>query len=79
MIAGFRTPGRAQVNSPAFDWAWLAAGAHYNYTRHKRSFTVVDYDGNSSGYGKIFDFSCRTGGALIQCTNAFGDSMRYRP
>ncbi len=79
VIAGFGTPGSASVNSPAYDWAWLASHAHYDWRRHLRSFSVVDFDGDSSGFEHLFTFHCRAGRRTITCTNALGDSIRYRP
>jgi FlgD Ig-like domain len=79
VIAGFHTPGRAQVNSPAYDWAWLATGADYEFRHHERSFLADGYDGPSAGFGKFFIFKCKVDRALIRCTNSFGDSMKYRP
>jgi len=79
VIGGFDTPGAASVNSPAYDWAWLAAGAHYAWQHHRTAFSVVDFDGDSLGFARLFRFECHVRGRTITCTNALGDSMRYRP
>lgn len=78
-VAGFGARGRAQVNSPAFDWSFMTGGAYSQYRHHRRRFVVDSYDGPGAGYGRVVDFSCQTHGKLIVCTNAFGDAMRYRP
>ena len=70
--------GEASVNSPAFDWWWLAAGALGPWQRHLRSFVVSAFDGDSRGFGRFYNFSCRVGGRVLTCTNALGDAMRYR-
>lgn len=79
VISGVGTPGTASVNGPAYDWSWLAAQARYGWVHHRRSFSAVDYDGNSAGFGHFFKFRCRTHRGLVACTNALGDSIRYRP
>ncbi len=79
VIAGFHTPGTASVNSPAYDWAWLAGGAHYDWSHGQRVFSVLDYDGDSSGFDYLFTFHCRTHGPTIVCRNPLGDAIRYRP
>jgi hypothetical protein len=79
VIAGVGAPGTASVNSPDYDWAWLAAGAHAGWIGHRRTFSVDAYDGDSAGFGRLFMFHCRVRGATITCTNALGDAMRYRP
>ena len=78
-IAGFGTPGEASVNSPAFDWAFLAAGAYGKWKDGRRSFRVNSHDGDGTGLGKFFIFGCAARGDLVTCRNAFGDAMRYRP
>jgi hypothetical protein len=78
-LRGFSTPGTASVNSPYEDWAFIGAGAYYQWQKH-RSFAVVDgYDGQGLGLGRFTLFRCRITQALVTCTNSFGDSMRYRP
>jgi hypothetical protein len=78
-LAGFDTPGTASVNSPVFDWAFLGLGAHDGWRRGRTSFKVNSYDGDSTGLRRFFVFRCVVRGALVTCTNAFGDAMRYRP
>ena len=78
-LAGFDTPGKASVNSPAFDWAFLALGAGDGWKRGRKSFSVNSYDGDSAGLRRFFVFRCGVRGALVTCRNAFGDAMRYRP
>jgi hypothetical protein len=78
LISGFSTPGTASVNGRGFDWVWLAAGA-YAGRNHRDAFIVDSYDGNGTGWGAFYNFTCGHHGSVIQCTNAFGDSIRYRP
>jgi hypothetical protein len=78
-IAGFNTPGVAAVNSPAYDWAWLAAGVFYAWTQHRTQFVAGSYDGNAAGLSVLTDFRCRVARSVIQCANALGDSMKYVP
>jgi len=77
-IAGFDTPGKASVNSPAFDWAFLAQGLQ-RPAESRTSFRVNSHDGYSAGLGKFFIFRCVVRGDLATCRNAFGDAMRYKP
>jgi hypothetical protein len=70
-------PGVISVNSPAYDWGWLAVqlrrlqdGAHV---------TAGALDGDSAGLGRFYAFSCSRRGGLITCRNELGDAMRYRP
>jgi hypothetical protein len=77
-LTDFDVPGSASVNGPAFDWAWLAQGAHADWQRHT-SFHENGYDGMSRGWSRFFDFTCSVRGSLVTCVNAFGDAMRYRP
>lgn len=79
VIAGTGASGVASVNSPVYDWAWLAAGAEYGWRQHRRVFSANAFDGGSQGFGKFFSFRCHVHGRTITCTNSLGDSMRYRP
>jgi hypothetical protein len=79
VIRGFHTPGIASVNTKYEDWAFVAAGAHYDWQKHRRSAVVDGYDGQGLGLRRFYDFHCRIRRRLIRCTNHFGDSMRYRP
>ena len=71
-------PGVVSVNSPAYDWGWLAAtcagGVHAGQTRQCDA-----YDGNDSGIARFEIFTCTRSGAVITCRNRLGDAMRYRP
>jgi hypothetical protein len=75
---GFTLPGRVSVNGPAFDWAWLALGAHDKW-KHHRVFHLQGYDGHWTGFERIFDFTCTVRQNLVSCRNVFGDAMRYIP
>jgi hypothetical protein len=75
---GFTVPGRISVNGPAFDWAWIALGAHETWKRH-RSFHLQGLDGPWTGLERFFDFTCSVRQNLVSCHNVFGDAMRYRP
>jgi hypothetical protein len=78
-LRGFDTPGTASVNSPYEDWAFIGAGAYYNWKKHVTEGTVNGYDGQGLGYGRFTLFRCHAAPALVTCTNSFGDSIRYRP
>lgn len=78
-LRGFNTPGKASVNTKYEDWAFLAAGAYYNWQHHKHFAVVDSYDGQGLGYERFDNFRCRIGQKMISCRNAFGDAMRYRP
>jgi len=72
-------PGTASVNSPAYDWGWIALGANAS-KREGRTFTVDGRDGpTNNGLERFYTFRCRVTGRLIGCTNQLGDSIRYRP
>jgi Tol biopolymer transport system component len=70
--------GLASVNSPAFDWGWLAEGVQASWKRH-RTFRFYDLDGPGGWPARFFEFSCVVRKTLVTCTNSFGDSMRYLP
>jgi len=72
---GFNTPGELSVNSPAFDWAFIATQAY----RGHHTFSVAGLDGDNAGLMKFFAFKCSAEQNRISCTNAFGDAMRYIP
>jgi len=73
---GFDVPGLMSVNGPAYDWAWLALGAHANWKRH-RTFHLDGYDGMGKGLMRFYDFACSVRQNTISCRNAFGDAMKY--
>jgi hypothetical protein len=79
VISGFSTPGVAAVNSPYFDWAWLAAGLHDRWQRHQTRFKMSSYDGESTGLGAFYTFSCQASAELVRCANRFGDAIAYLP
>jgi len=71
-------PGVVSVNSPAYDWGWLASGASGLKDGQTRRLGAVDgYVGK--GASRFFTFRCSRKGGLITCRNALGDAMRYRP
>ncbi len=71
-------PGVLAVNSPAYDWGWLAGLAQRLKDGETRQLGSVDgYTG--PGFGRFFTFICSRQSALITCRNALGDAMRYRP
>jgi hypothetical protein len=69
-------PGVISVNSPAYDWGFLAECAR-GISGHP--FVCDAYDGNGTGLFKLFLFTCSGSRQLVTCTNRLGDSMRYRP
>src|SRR5258705_432905 len=71
-------PGVASVNSPVFDWGWLAEGIQATWKRH-RTFRFYDLDGPGGWPNRFFEFTCKVRATLVTCTNSFGDSMRYFP
>jgi hypothetical protein len=79
VIRGFGAPGSASVNSPYFDWPLVAAGANDAWRRHRTTFDVRGFDGDSAGLGAFYDFGCAVHGTLIRCANALGDGIRYAP
>lgn len=70
-------PGVASVNSPAYDWGWLAACA--GGVQSDRTSKCGAYDGNSTGLTRFYTFTCTRHARLVTCTNRLGDAMRYRP
>jgi hypothetical protein len=70
-------PGLISVNSPAYDWGWIAQGAYGTKPGHP--LRVDGYDGNGAGLFRFFAFTCTAHDGLITCANALGDAMRYRP
>ncbi len=78
-IRGFHTPGVASVNTPYYDWAFLAANAYQLWKKHRQSAVVDAFDGNVTGFRHFENFHCTFRPRRVFCTNAFGDAMRYRP
>ncbi len=79
VIAGFGTPGSASVNSPYFDWSFIASGIYYEgWRQHRRAFTVNGYDGKGTGLMRFFSFRCHRQNDVAYCANSFGDSIRFR-
>jgi hypothetical protein len=65
------------VNSPAYDWGFLAEGARSATRGHPVRLDA--YDGYGAGWFTFYLFTCSARSELITCTNALGDAMRYRP
>lgn len=72
-----QVPGVVSVNSPAYDWGWLASGARGVKAGSTRK--IDGLDGDDSGLTRFFIFTCSRRGGLITCRNSLGDAMRYRP
>lgn len=72
-----QVPGVVSVNSPAYDWGWLAGLAHGLKAGQTRRLSALD--GDASGLERFFVFTCTARGTMITCRNALGDGMRYRP
>ena len=71
-------PGVVSVNSPAYDWGWLAVGAER--VKAGQTVPVSGYDGYvGKGVSRFYIFRCTWQGGLITCRNGLGDAMRYRP
>ncbi|HLX31898.1 MAG TPA: hypothetical protein VKR79_03905 [Gaiellaceae bacterium] len=79
--SGEDAPGVVSVNSPAYDWGWLAncAAQVGGGTRAGHPRVCGAFDGNSAGLSRFYSFTCARSGGLITCRNALGDAMRYRP
>lgn len=72
-----QVPGVVSVNSPVYDWGWLAGRVERLEAGHTGRFSAVD--GPDYGAGRLYVFTCSRRGAAIACRNALGDAMRYRP
>jgi len=70
-------PGVMAVNSPAYDWGFLAQ--EVVGLRRGRTARANAYDGYAAGWFTFELFTCSAGGELITCTNRLGDAMRFRP
>lgn len=70
-------PGVMAVNSPAYDWGFLAQGVVG--LRPGRTVRANAFDGYASGWLTFELFTCSARDELITCTNKLGDSMRFRP
>ena len=79
VLSGFQTPGTASVNTKYEDWAFVGAGAYYDWSRHLKSAVVNGYDGPGPGLERFTMFHCRITVTQVACTNSFGDSIRYLP
>jgi hypothetical protein len=65
-------PGTISVNSPAYDWWFLARCAHTGKTQ------CVGADGLAQGFSRFYLFKCAASNGLVVCQNRLGDVMRYR-
>lgn len=72
-----QVPGVVSVNSPAYDWGWLAGLAHGLKAGQTRRLSALDGDAN--GLERFYLFTCSARTNVITCRNALGDAMRYRP
>lgn len=72
-----QVPGVVSVNSPAYDWGWLAGCAGTVHAGRARRCDALDGDVN--GVTRFYFFACSRRAGLITCRNALGDAMRYRP
>lgn len=73
-----QVPGLVSVNSPAYDWGFLLTDCGTVFGPGRTSHCDA-YDGNGSGLSHFFAFTCAESGGLVTCTNALGDSVRYKP
>jgi hypothetical protein len=69
-------PGTISVNSPSYDWGWLA-GCARSAQDHSQSCDA--YDGDGRGLMRFYGFRCAGTRTLVTCTNKLGDSLRWRP
>ena len=65
--------GMISVNSPAYDWWFLARCAHAQRRQ------CVGADGLTQGFSRFFLFRCADERDLVVCKNSLGDVMRCRP
>ena len=72
-----QVPGVVSVNSPAYDWGWLAGLAGGLKPGQTRRLSALD--GDVIGWERFDIFTCSARAGLITCRNALGDAMRYRP
>ena len=71
-----QVPGVISVNSPAYDWGFLASCANLQSGATRRCHA---YDGDARGWGRFYTFACSARRGVVSCKNALGDVMRYRP
>lgn len=69
-------PGIISVNSPAYDWGFLAQAARGLASGH--TIRADAYDGYGSGWFRFYLFTCSSRAGVITCANRLGDVMRYR-
>lgn len=74
-----KIPGVASVNSPDFDWAWLAAQLYQHWQRHEQTFSGDSYDGDSRGLDTFFVFFCQAASDHVICANKLGDAIYWLP
>jgi hypothetical protein len=70
-----QVPGLLSVNSPTYDWGFLAECAEGVRTGVR---DCSAYDGNGSGLAPLFRFACSRHVTVVICANVLGDAMRYR-
>jgi hypothetical protein len=70
-------PGVISVNSPAYDWGFLAQEVRGLAPGH--TVRADAHDGNGGGWFRFYHFTCSARAGLITCANKLGDVMRYRP
>jgi len=68
--------GVISVNSPAYDWGFLAQEIHGLAPGH--TVHADAYDGYGSGWFRFYLFTCSSRADVITCANKLGDVMRYR-
>jgi hypothetical protein len=71
-----QVPGVVSVNSPAYDWGFLAQCAAGVQKGHTGSCQALDVDAN--GWLRFYRFNCSRPRGLVTCANSLGDVMRYR-
>jgi hypothetical protein len=74
-----KIPGVTSVNSPDFDWAWLAAQLYQHWQRHEQTFSGDSYDGDSRGLDTFFVFFCQAASDHVICANKLGDAIYWLP
>lgn len=71
-----QVPGVISVNSPAYDWGWLARCV--TVVKAARTVSCDAYDGDNSGLTRFYSFACAKHAGVVTCTNKLGDAMRWR-
>lgn len=73
---GSHLRGVASVNTPAYDWGFIALCAAK--THPSQAHRCLGADWTEAGHFRIYRFTCNVRTTLVACANPLGDAMRYR-